>query len=288
MIYSKKANFPFPLLMNNSDDYINPEFEIDASLSDNTDSFILNVTYQISSSYIENLLTKKKARLILIIKSKDNQFYILNETKNDIKNVSIGIPKSRLSLNSRTVLQLMIQAVNNLNFLCNNDLNSFYNEFKQCIVIPKGSALGFSNLLIFDGTQKKYYELFEKKVDKNIKSDIEIRLSDETIIITYRKESMQFLDSPKSRNLNNPYIYIGLQKALFRFLINNTHNPEEGIRLEDIGELGNALDQKLYNLMQAKHISEISLEKIEHIIYLISDNILTKYTETVRGLYNGN
>ena len=41
MIYTKKANFPYPVLMNFSDDYQDPEFSLDVMIKDNTDDFLI-------------------------------------------------------------------------------------------------------------------------------------------------------------------------------------------------------------------------------------------------------
>jgi len=70
--------------------------------------------------------------------------------------------------------------------------HNFYQDIKHNIQIQPGMVLGFSNTVIFHGSQKKPYDLFEKKVDKTISSDIEIRLSEETIIIVYKDEKFQF------------------------------------------------------------------------------------------------
>lgn len=75
MIYTKKANFPYPVLMNFSDDYQDPEFSLDVMIKDNTDDFLIEVAWDISSDYIYELLKTGKANLYLIIKSKDNQFF---------------------------------------------------------------------------------------------------------------------------------------------------------------------------------------------------------------------
>ena len=61
-----------------------------------------------------------------------------------------------------------------INFKNNYDLSSFYEEFKDEIYVPKHSILGFSNSVIFDGSTNKPLELFEKKVNPNLKSDVKI------------------------------------------------------------------------------------------------------------------
>lgn len=67
MIYTKKANFPYPILMNFTDDYLDPEFELDVSIRDNTDQYTIDITWKVSSSFIKGLLNSGKADLILII-----------------------------------------------------------------------------------------------------------------------------------------------------------------------------------------------------------------------------
>ena len=54
MIYTKRANFPFPLLTNTSDDYKKPKFDLDIELEENTNEFILSINADLSSTFIKN------------------------------------------------------------------------------------------------------------------------------------------------------------------------------------------------------------------------------------------
>ena len=285
MIYTKKANFPYPILMNFTDDYLDPEFELDVSIRDNTDQYTIDITWKVSSSFIKGLLNSGKADLILIIKSKDNQFHKLGHARKP----QIQIPKKKLCINTRTVIQLMIQVNEDISFAQNQDLNSFYDDVKEEIFVVAGNALGFSNTVIFDGSQNKPFELFEKKIDKDIKSDVEIRLGTETILIVYKKEDYQFVGIQGSKEFNYPYIYMGLQKALISFLIHaNPENPEEGIQVDEMEPPENPLESKLYSLMQAKNITELTMENLDEVVYQISDNLLMRYHDAIRGLRSAN
>ena len=285
MIYTKKANFPYPVLMNFTDDYFEPEFELDVLMRDNTDQYTIDITWKISSSFINGLLNSGKADLILIIKSKDNQFYKLGHTRKP----QIQIQKKKLCINTRTVMQLMIQVNEDISFAQNQDLNSFYDDVKEEIFVVAGNVLGFSNTVIFDGSQNKPFELFERKIDKDIKSDIEIRLGTETILIVYKNEDYQFVGIQRSKEFNYPYIYTGLQKALISFLIHaNPENPEEGIQVDEMEPPENPLESKLYSLMQAKNITELTMENLDEVIYQISDNLIMRYHDAIRGLRSGN
>lgn len=284
MIYTKKANFPYPVLMNFTDDYQNGKFELDVILRDNADDYIMDISWGISSDFVKNQLKQKKASLVLIIKSKDNQFHVLEYSEKS----QLYIPKCKLSLNSRTVIQLMVKTNTIIDFRENSDLNDFYKELKQDIQVQPGMVLGFSNIVIFDGSQQKPYDLFERKVDKTIKSDVEIRLGDETIIVVYKNEALQFSDIQNSREFNYPYLYLGLQKALISFLIHmNPENPEDGVHIDEIEPPEGPLDNKLYSLMQAKNITEINLNNIDEIIYKMSDKLIMRYVDAIRRLHNG-
>lgn len=284
MIYTKKANFPYPILMNYSNDYQDGEFELDITLRDNAEDYIIDISWNVSSNFIKNQLKEKKASLVLIIKSKDNQFYLLEY----LEKPQFYIPKCKLSLNSRTVMQLMVKTNTMIDFTENSDLNDFYQEIKQDIKVQPGMVLGFSNTVIFDGSQQKPYDLFERKVDKSIKSDVEIRLGDETIIVVYKNEELQFSDIQNSREFNYPYLYLGLQKALISFLIHmNSENPEDGVHIDELEPPENVLDSKLYSLMQAKNIMELNLDNIDEVIYKMSDKLIMRYADAIRRLHNG-
>ena len=242
MIYKKDANFPYPILTNTSNSYDNCSFILDINLEENTNEYIFEINYDITSPFIEKLLQNRQATLILIIQSKDNKFFNL-EYGQKTKSIS----KSRISLSKRTTIQLFIQSNEEINFKNNYDLSSFYEEFKDEIYVPKNAILGFSNSVVFDGSTNKPLELFEKKVNPNLKSDVKIELGSETIIINYKNESLQFTDLPRSSTFNNPYVYMGLQKALYRFIVNNSEDYE-CVDLEEIEPPNDGLDFKLLKI----------------------------------------
>lgn len=280
MIYKKSANFPYPLFTSSNNSYINNRFILNVDLEENSNSYRFSIEHEIESEFITKLLENGQAQLVLVIQSKDNKFFNIN-LEDKYKEIS----KSRISLSKRTTIQLLIQAKAEVSFKENNDLSPFYSEFKDEIVIPKNSILGFSNTVLFEGSTSKPLELFEKTINPNIKSDIKIELGSETIIINYKSEALQFNDTPQSAALNNPYVYMGMQKALFRFIMNNSEDGES-VDLDDIDIPEDGLDFKLYNLMKKKMVGEVSMDNIDEVIYSISDKILDKYSLAVRRLYS--
>ncbi len=278
MIYKKDVNFPYPLLTNTSTSYDSSDFIFEVELQENARSYHFIINYEISSDFITRLLVRGQAQLVLVIQSKDNKFYKLLPTQK-----SVEIAKSRISLSKRTTIQLHLLSKEEISFAENGDLNEFYNLFRDEIVVTKNSILGFSNIVVFEGSMAKPLELFEKKLDPELRSDIKIELGSETIIIHYKHENLQFNDLPMSNRLNNPLIYMGLQKALHRFIIIHGEG-EEFVDLQEIDVPSDELDLKLYNLMRKKAIQELSIDTIDEVIYAISDRIMERYMNAVRGL----
>ncbi|WP_405100006.1 hypothetical protein [Oceanobacillus sp. FSL H7-0719] len=282
MIYRKDANFPYPVLSNTSNSYAENYFDLDVNVNENADYYHFEFSFEIDSEFMKKQLRKGKAQLFLIIQSKDNKFYRLSQGQNIIK-----IHKSRISLNKRTSVQLHIQALEDINFADNENLSAFYDQFRGEVTVPKFTLLGYSNVITFDGSITKPFELFEKKMDENLKSDIKVELGQETIIIHYKKPEFQFNHLPKSNVLNNPYIYTGLSKALQAFILNNSEDGD--IDIESIDEPEGALDLKLYNLMKKKMVTELNNDNIDEVIYMISDRIIEKYTVALGEMVtNGN
>jgi hypothetical protein len=278
MIYKKDANFPYPVLTNTSNSYASSQFILDVELHENVHHYQFDFKYEIDSEFINNLLKSGRALPILIIQSKDNKFFKLDFTQR-----SIRILKSRISISSRTSIQMHIQSTEDISFKHNADLSIFYDKFKDELVVPKHSILGYSNVVMFEGSTTKPLELFEKKLNPELKSAIKIELSHETIVIQYRNEEFQFNNLPKSNTLNNPYVYTGMHMALQRFIVNNGEDNEY-VDLLEIDPPTNPLDLKLFHLMRKKMVEELSIDTIDEVIYAISDKMIEKYTSVVKGL----
>ncbi len=281
MIFSKEAIFPYPVLRNNSQDYIENKFEISVDLQENTSDYIFKISYEIGSEYIRELIHNNDAKLVIVILSKDNKFFYLNNDN------TITISKKRISLNKRTSIQAIVRAEVDMEFSGNYDLVDMFDLYKSDIFVKKHGLLALSNVVYFDGSIKKPFDLFEKRLREDLTSDIQIELGSETIIISYRKEDFQFTTAPNSNILNYPYVYMGLQKALMRMV--EDLSEEDTIYIYDMELPENGLYMKLFNLMKSKGIDEMSYNNIDHVIHKISDRIIEKYTNTVKGMYdNGN
>lgn len=283
MIYNKDATFPYPILCNSSDSYHYNVFHLDIDLQENAAEYKFNLNYEIGSEFLTDKLGKGEVKLLFIVQSKDNKFFILNKDQKEVI-----IPKNRISLGKRTTLQMMLRSNMSLTMAENNDLHEFYDDIKDEIIVPAYSVLGYSNTVIFDGSTKKPFEIFEKKLDPNIASDIAIEIGEETILIKYKHENSQFPTYPNNKELNYPYIYMGLQKALYKMIVEHSEDNET-LYLDEMDVPTNGLNFKLYNLLKSKAISELTVNNMDEIIYKISDRIIERFVLAIKGINeNGN
>ncbi len=280
MIYKKDANFPYPILTNTSNAYNNAKFHLVIGLDEIGNDYCFEPQYDISSEFIKSQIQSENASLILVVQNKDTKFYEMDQDQKFIK-----IPRERISIKEKTSIQLLIKAKEEISFINNEDLSDFYGNFKESILVPKNSILGLSNIITLN-VIKKPQELFEKKIDPNLKGPFEIELSNETIILKFKNENYQFVDIPNNRDLNNAYIREGLGRAVINFVINN--GEENVVEIDEIDPPEVELDFKLYNLMKSRNVKEVSLENIDEVVNIIGNNIIEKFTDAVRGLYNGN
>lgn len=280
MIYKKEASFPYPVLSNISTNYKENDFILDvANLTENEDMYIFEFSYEITSPFVNQLLSADKANLIFVIQSQDNFFKILKKGEK-----TVSVPKNRLSLSYRTTIQLLIRSVDEINFSECDELNDFYEEIRDHITIERNNLVGYSNLVVFEGSENKPLELIERKVDPTLTSSFKVELGPSTIILVFKDEKYQLNDIMRNNSVMNMYIYEGLSRAVYKFIQDNQSGMEneEFIELNSLSEQSTPLNQKLLDLMLNKGIEDIDLESIDRIISIISNNIIEKFVYSIR------
>jgi len=278
MIFDKESTFPYPILSKFTEDYVDAKFTLKVDVQDGQDDYIFGVEYILTSKFLADLIQQKKATMYLLIQSKDSKFYELIYSR-------VNVPKNRISLNKRTNLQLVLMANDEISFHQNNELDLFYEAEKSKIKVKKYNVLAISNVEKYNGDLKKPFELFEKRVDPTIKSDIKIEFGEETIVIVYKRKEFQYIGYTKSKTLNNHYIYIGLQKALTKFLFDLSEEKDE-VYIDEINDPDNPLNLKLYRLLKTKGVKTLSLENMDEVIAMISDRIIEKHYNAIEETFS--
>lgn len=279
MIYKKDANFPYPILSSTTLAYEESDFTIKVSFEEDGDLYRFKITPQLTSAFVEELLNSGDAQYLLVIQSKDTKFFPL-----DPQSLQVEIAKNRMSLSNRTSIQIHIVAKSEIRFDNNDELNSFYDELKRSIVVPKFSMIGFSNIVTFEGGMKNPLDLFEKRLNPNLSSAIKFELGTECIIIHFRDEEIQFQSMSKASAFMNPYLYTGLRMALERFISNYADEDDDVVELSQMTQPEDLLDFKLYNLMTSKAVEELHVDNIDEVIGRISHQIIEKYVKAVKEL----
>lgn len=279
MIYKKDANFPYPILSSTSFSYEESDFTMKVNFEEDGDIYRFKIKPTLSSPFMESLLVTNQAEYVLVIQSKDTKFFTLQ-----LDHLVVDLHKSRMSLSSRTSIQLHIVAKTDISFAQNEELNAFYAPLKESITVSRYAMLGYSNIVTFEGAMKNPFDLFEKRLDPNLKSAIKFELGSESIILHFRDEEIQFQAMPKANAFLNPYLYTGLHMALERFIKTYADDGEDIVELSQMTAPDDLLDFKLYNLMVNKSVEELSVENIDEVIGRISNQMIEKYVKAVKEL----
>lgn len=279
MIYKKEANFPYPVLSSTLSNYEEAEFNIRIKFEEENDFYRFKILADLTSNFMQELLKEEKVQFVLVVQTKDTKFFQLKPNQMEVE-----IAKNRMSLSSRTSIQLQIVAKTKISFSANNELSTFYQEMKNFIQVNKHSMLAYSNVVTFEGGMKKPLEIFEKKLDVNLKSEIKFELASESIILYFRDEEFMFSSLRKANALLNPYIYTGLRAALERFLVNYSEDDGESVDVSDLAPPTDLLDLKLYNLMLNKSVDEFTKDNLDEVVNRLTNNIIGNYVKAIKEL----
>lgn len=280
MIYTEDASFPYPIMCSNSTDYINNKFFFDIDVKSNNEFYSLELNIQMESEFLRELLKSKEIEYYVIIKTQDSNFYKLPDDN------ILNIKRSKLSFKNNSKIQLILKSNSELDFKDNYDIDPFYTDDNESIIIDKNSIVGFSNVVIFDRSEKTTVDLFEKKIDKSISSEIKIEVRDENIVLIFKDEKYQYGKISESKRLNYPYLYIGLQKLLMEMIVADCKNQENVLEIDknSISNASKGVYRKIVKLLENKGIKEVSFDNIDEIINQISPNIVSEYYKGIMGV----
>lgn len=245
-------------------------------MTEHETKYDFNITYNLGSSYIKNLIDSGKTRAILIIKSIDSQFYFLGSEKE-----TISIMKNQISLDGRTTAQIHIQALSNLSYQDNDDLSKRYYAFRDEILINRHCVIGYSGTIEFDGSDKEAMGLFEYSLDPSMKKDFKIEITQDNILLVWKNPKDSITGD---EGLLNLYLYLGLSGTLIDFLTRHSVDPDSGFEvfIDNVAQSpGTVLDKKITKLLQNRGITELYFENIDEAIFLIADSIIPKFTQSI-------
>lgn len=278
MIYKKGVSFPYPVYYKETGSYVNCTFELEVTnVIENENEYIFTYKINLKSMFIKNLIDSGKAIMNIILQSSDSCFIPIKYEES-----TITVPKSRLSMNKRTVFQIQIQSVETITFESCQELTNFYDQLKENIEVEPNCLIGFSNTVSYDGEGNRPLQLFVYETNHELDIDFKVEIRSDVIALIFKSD--EYLLKYIQRNLINMYVYVGLSHALTEFIMEFSQG-EEVVYLDSI-QLDNedVLFQKLLDLMESKQINEISIENIDEIIHKMTNNLIKKYVEAIKEI----
>lgn len=282
MIFNKEVVFPYPILSSSNDDYPESDFDISVTFIEapNQNRYDFEIEFSLSSSFLNRLIEKDKASLYCVIQSKDSKLF-------KYENQKISINKNKISLLSRTNIQMLLIANDDISFIDNHDLHTDYEKTKNKILVQRNQVLALSTVERFDGDLHRPYDLFTYSHQPEQETDIKIQLKSEVINIAIKDKKYLYPGRPGA---NYHYVYIGLQRALTQFYLDTIKDEDrtigDGLDLTDLDYPTNNLYTKLFNLLKSKNVERLDLERLDEAIYHITDQLVERHYKAINRGYS--
>ncbi len=148
----KNRLFPYPVLCEETDDYLEGSFDVEMTFEEKLSNFKLTFEMKLENDGINNLIRRGDAEYVIHIEGTSTSFR--KAIKTDLNQLIYEIPKSRV--NNEISVVVMIVAKKKIEDYTNSMLNIDYEDEK--IIFDKASILAYKNMSkIF--ISKEYEEL---------------------------------------------------------------------------------------------------------------------------------
>lgn len=277
MIFNKNVSFPYPIFSDFSNDYKSGTFQLEVNdVLDRGSYYEFDIHFTLDNEFFRDLIDNHQAHIVGVIDGVDYYTFQMNE-------LPLKILKNRIALNRKIRIQLMIVTIQNISFKNNDYLHEEYHTVKENIIVLSNHAIALSNVITYDGEIKKPYEIFSFEIKNDLDSEIKIEIKHDVINIVYKNNQLKYDDFSRKKQLNNHYVYMGLQKAIL-MMLKNYGGEEEEIIVEDLVDVFEELNKKLLQLMKVYKVTNVNYDNIDLVIFKISDHIISKHYKAIEEI----
>ena len=188
----KNRLFPYPVLCEDTDDYIEGGFEVVADIiNQDINSLVLKFTMHLDNAGLRRQISQGNAEYIIHIECSNTSFRTVIHTFSDEETYRISSSK----VNGEIALLGMVVSKKDIPFYRNNNLNPDYSDID--LMIPRAAILAYYNMPKIN-VLKNYEELAqedslfsvvrEMRLDQNEEKPIHFQLDPERIKIFVNEE----------------------------------------------------------------------------------------------------
>ena len=192
LVEIKNRLFPYPVLCEDTDDYISGSFIVEAEiLNQDFNSIVLQFKMNLENAGLRNQISKGNAEYLIHIECSNTAFRTVIHTFSDEETYRISSSK----VNGEIALLGMVVSKKDIPFYRNNDLNTDYSDVD--LMIPRAAILAYCNMPKIN-VLKNYEELAredmlfsvvrEIRLDQNEERPIHFQLDPERIKIFVNEE----------------------------------------------------------------------------------------------------
>lgn len=280
----KDKYFPYPVIKEHKEDFINSDFKIQVGHKDDDEYIILDIKFDLTNESIKKLINEDKAKFVLHLEEPTTLFreiYSFSNSQNEVV-----IPKDKI----RMVVELsaFIVAVEDIFEFKSDDLDIIYEDIP--ISFKKYNIIGISQSKKIEVDKesdeiKEVSSIFSVIPHEDADAIYKIKLGNERIIIEIPKEEYPIYNelSYRYRLINDPNNYILMSLIIMPSFVEVLTILKEGTdnyrNNQWYNPLIKAYDKKGINLEKEFESGDFSAYELTQIIF---DKVLNNGLERLK------
>lgn len=282
----KSNQFPYPVLNNNLDDYLNSEFNAKLQIIEQTPLQItLNVQYDLQNPGIKELITNEQATYAIHVEGASSSYRKLFTPKNPSIDDFITFDLSPGDISAKMEFNPIIIATEDIVSFKNNDFNTlYYGEDFSIPNIQKGDILAFVETIELNF-------IFDNRENLNARSMIQIAISkdknmhidtnQEKIMVYLPKNDYEaYINLSKSSETRQKLLMIAVILPTLTYALERLASEEVDPSLQWVDALTDLLNENNIEVIDLTESPSKSLEYAQKLLnYPVEDSISNFYQE---------
>lgn len=227
----KNRLFPYPVLCEDTDDYLNGEFTVDAEIiSQDINSLVLQFRMNLDNPELKKEISQGRAEYIIHMECSNTAFRTVVHTFSEVETYRISNSK----VNGEVALLGLVVAKSDIPFYRNSALNHDYDDID--LMIPRAAILAYYNMPKIN-ILKNYEELAseesifsvvkEMRLDQNEECPVHYALDPERIKIFVTEDIYSAYIQYQNNITMKPLIYSVLVMPALTFMMEELRNGYE-------------------------------------------------------------
>ncbi|SFC95070.1 hypothetical protein [Bacillus sp. UNCCL81] len=219
------SSYPYPVLFEGNDDYINSEFNVDIAVDESFGELKITTNFKLQNEELEHLIHKEMAVYMIHIECPQTSFRKAYNSTEEILNIAIKSSEIR----GKVIIHSFVVALKNIENYTNIFLNEWYKD--SLITFEKGNFLAIGDAIEVTLLEENIEHMNLPSIVSIHKSDtnefMEVDLSSSNINILLPKYEYEQYANASNSNLKSTILSMVIMPCLTHTFSQIAENSED-------------------------------------------------------------